>query len=419
MFHFPFYIAKRYLISRKKLNAINIISGISIVGVAFGSMAFIIILSVFNGLDGLVKSLFNSFDPDLKITLVEGKTFSPENEAFKSIQTHPKVIGFAQVIEENALFQYGDRQQIGIIKGVSENYPQMSGIDSMLIGGSFTLKHEKENLAVIGQGIAIYLSVGLNFIEPIKVWVPRRLKSVSVLNASDAFNEQMIYPSGIFSIQPEFDSKYIITPIDFARDILEYTTEVSALEIKLSDELNQNEKDDLRTEFQLVVGEKYKVMNRYQQHEFLYKIMKSEKFAIFLILTFILAVASFNMVASITMLLIDKQKDIAVLVSMGAGKATIRNIFFYEGWLITIVGALIGLILGATICYIQQTFGIIQFPVSDSILLNAYPVDMQWTDFVTVFLIVAAIGLVASWFPVIYSLKKNFSSTNNVSVYLN
>jgi len=329
------------------------------------------------------------------------------------------VIGFAQVIEENALFQYGDRQQIGIIKGVSENYPQMSGIDSMLIGGSFTLKHEKENLAVIGQGIAIYLSVGLNFIEPIKVWVPRRLKSVSVLNASDAFNEQMIYPSGIFSIQPEFDSKYIITPIDFARDILEYTTEVSALEIKLSDELNQNEKDDLRTEFQLVVGEKYKVMNRYQQHEFLYKIMKSEKFAIFLILTFILAVASFNMVASITMLLIDKQKDIAVLVSMGAGKATIRNIFFYEGWLITIVGAVIGLILGATICYIQQTFGIIQFPVSDSILLNAYPVDMQWTDFVTVFLIVAAIGLVASWFPVIYSLKKNFSSTNNVSVYLN
>jgi len=398
----PFYIAKRYLFAKKSHNAINFISAISVCGVSVGTTALVVILSVFNGFDSLIKSLFNSFDPDLKITLTEGKTFSIENIAFEKIKNHEGVLYLSEVIEENALLRYGENEHIATIKGVSDEFIKMSGIDSMIVNGDFILKHNNNNFAVIGQGVAIYLSVGLNFSTPIKIYVPKRTKNVS-FNPETAFNKKNIFPSGIFAIEQNFDSKYVIIPIEFARKLLDYTTEVSALELKINPEFDQKE---VKKEIQNILGSEYVVKNRYEQNELFYKIMKSEKWAIFFILTFILIVASFNIIGSLTMLIIEKKEDIFTLQSLGANFKLIRNIFLYEGWMISIIGALAGLFLGTIICKIQLEYELIKLRGSGSFIIDAYPVDMHFTDLVSVFLTVLFIGFLAAWYPARYISKK-------------
>ncbi len=399
---FPFFVARRYLFAKKSQNTINLISTISVVGVAVGTMALIVVLSVFNGFDSLVHSLFNSFNPDLKITIREGKRFSAELPSIEELHKMKGILYLSEIVEENALLKYGSKQYIATVKGVSDDFLKMSGIDSMIIDGDFILKQGKNEYAVVGQGIAIKLSIGLNFINPIIVYVPKRTGTVS-MSPEKAFNRKYIFPSGIFAIQQDFDSKYIIVPIDFARDLLDYSYEVNALELKLDPEYDPVE---IQQDVKNIMGQDFNVKNRYEQEELLYKIMKTEKWAIFFILTFILIVASFNVIGSLTMLIIEKKKDISTLISMGTDLKRIRRIFLYEGWLISALGAILGLIIGIFICWLQQTYGIIKLQGSGSFVIDAYPVQIVAFDFFLIFVTVLGIGYFAAWYPVRYITRK-------------
>ncbi len=400
--NFPFFIAKRYLLAKKSQNTINLISAISVFGVAVGTIALIVVLSVFNGFDALVHSLFNSFNPDLKITIQEGKKFSSELSSVQKLKKLPGVLYFTEVVEENALLKYGKKQYIATIKGVSKDFVKMSGIDTMIIDGKFTLRQGKNEYAIVGQGIASKLSIGLNFVNPIIVYVPKRTGKVS-LNPEKAFNRRYIFPSGVFAIQQDFDTKYIIVPIDFARKLLDYTTEVSSLELKIDPAYDV---DDIQKQVKNIMGEDFEVKNRFEQEELLYKIMKTEKWAIFFILTFILIVASFNVIGSLTMLIIEKKKDISILRSMGTEMQQIRKIFLYEGWLISLTGAIAGLILGVFIIWLQQKFGFIKLQGSGSFVIDTYPVKIVRFDFLLVLSTVIGIGYIAACYPVRYITRK-------------
>jgi len=397
-----FYIAKRYLFAKKSRNAINIISGISVVGVAVGTMALIIILSVFNGFDDLIKSLYSSFDPDIKITPSIGKTFIPSGSEFETLRSHPGVLVLSEVLEENALLRYGDRQYIATVKGVDDNFINVTGVDTMIVDGSYKLTNGGEISAVVGQGIAYYLGIGLNFLNPVNIYVIRRSARVS-MNPEQAIRRKFIFPSGIFSIEQEHNSKYILVPIVFARDLLEFEEEVSSLELKLNPEFDPEQVlSDLRS----ILGDEYVVKDRNEQNELFYRIMKSEKWAIVFILTFILIVASFNIIGSLTMLILDKKEDIRTLRNLGASQKLMKRIFLMEGWLISILGALIGLIIGSLIAFLQAEFGFVKLHGSGSFIIDAYPVVFIAGDILKVFLIVLVIGFLAALIPTRYISSK-------------
>jgi lipoprotein-releasing system permease protein len=405
----PLYIAKRYLFARKSQNVINIISAISVVGVATGTMALIVILSVFNGFDSLIKSLFSVFDPDLEISLAEGKTFVPvDDHRFNAVKSHPGVAYYTEVLEENALLMYGERQHIATLKGVGENFEGTSGLERMIVEGSLKLRDEyNNNFAVIGRGLANVLGVGLNFITPLDIYVPRRTASMAAIitNPEQAFNRKMIFPSGVFSVEQELDMSYVVIPVEFARELLEYRDEVTSIELGLNENFRENQ---VKEELQQLLGDEFVVKDRYQQHEWLYKVMASEKWAIYLILSFILLVASFNIIGSITMLIMEKKKDMAVLKSMGAGVNLIRKIFLFEGWMISFGGAVAGLIIGLLICLAQMEFGIIKLYGDGSFIIDAYPVELQLSDFFHVLAIVLLIGFFAALVPVNYITRRIF-----------
>jgi len=401
----PFFIARRYLFSKKSHNIINIISGISVVGVTVGTMALVIVLSVFNGFESLIVSLFNSFNPALSISVKEGKTFHFDEFPADSIKNIPGVFVMTRVIEENALLKYRNKQYIATIKGVSPEFEVMSGLDTMLIDGTFQLKSENQSHIILGAGVAYYLHASIaDPLNPVTVFVPRREGNIGT-SMEKAFNSRNIFPSAIFSIQQDFDIKYAVVPIDFARELLEYDDEVTAVELGLSAGADQNK---IQREIKRILGEKYDIKNRFEQQVLLYKIMKSEKWAIFFILTFILIIATFNVIGSLTMLILEKKKDIAILHSMGASKQLIKRIFLFEGIMISIGGALTGLILGGIISWLQQQFGFISLGSgTGTFVIDAYPVQIKLTDFIMVFVTVVSIGLIAAWYPVNQLSKKH------------
>lgn len=394
----PLYIAKRYLISKKSHNIINIISAISVAGVGVGTMALIVILSVFNGFEDLVKSLYNSFDPDIKITIKEGKAFDPEFIPYDKIMSIPGVISFTEVVEENVLLKHKAEQAIVSLKGVSNEFLIQNPLDSMLFDGDLLFHAGGVDYAVMGYLVAYNLGIKLyDPNNPIVAYVPKRTKS-TLISLEGSFNSGVLAASAVFAVQQEIDSKYVIVPIDFTRRLLEYQQgEVTSIELRL----HQN--SDFRAiqdQVSTIAGEMFDVKNRFQQQALLYKIMKSEKWAIFFILTFILIIAAFNVIGSISMLILDKRKDIAILSSMGASKKLIKRIFLTEGMFVSLFGAIAGLLVGAMLCFAQMQFGLIRLGDADSFIVPYYPVKMQLFDFIAVFITVLIIGFFSAWYPV-------------------
>ena len=370
-------------------------------------MALIVVLSVFNGFEQLVVSLFNSFNPDMQITIREGKGFPATDIPQDLLREIPGVLYLTEVLEENALMKYKDKQAIVTLKGVGADYQRMKGVDTMMAEGRFLLESGEHDFTVLGYGVAYYLNANLgDYLNPITVFVPTRTGNIG--GALDqAFSQEIIFPTGFFSIQQEFDIKYALMPIRFVRKLLDYNNEITSIEIKLADGTDQRK---IQQQIEAAVGEKFTVKNRFQQQELLYNIMKSEKYAIFLILTFILLLATFNVVGSLSMLILDKKKDIAVLQSMGATMKLIKRIFMTEGMLISITGALSGMILGGVVCWIQQTYGLIRMGGPNStFVVDSYPVQMQPLDFLLVLITVMLIGYLAAWYPVHNIRKLNTS----------
>jgi lipoprotein-releasing system permease protein len=392
-----FYIARRYLLGKKSQNAINIISAISVVGVTVGTMALVIVLSVFNGFDSVVKSLFSTFDPDLKISAVEGKTFIPDPANLELIRSLEGVEAVSEVLEENVLLEYDDKQHIATIMGVDDSFIDVTGLDSMIYEGSMTLKENNRNFAVVGQGVAYSLGIGLHFINPMFVYSIDRKSKFNMAQPEESIRRDFIFPSGIFAIEQDFDSKYVIVPIEFTRKLLSYDEEVTFLEVKLDPGAGE---EALQEQIISILGEGYHVKNRQQQNELFYRVMKSEKWAIFLILTFILIIASFNIIGSLSMLIIDKKQDIIKLRNLGARNRLIERVFLVEGWLISVTGSILGIALGTGISWIQQRFGLIKLQGSGSFVIDAYPVKIEVPDIMLIWLTVLLIGWIAARYPV-------------------
>ena len=351
----------------------------------------------------MVSAIFNTFDPDIKITASEGKTFIPDTTRLKLLAKVDGLSCYTLTIEENALLKYGSRQYIATIKGIDENYARVSNIDSSMWEGEFTLKSDKGRpYAIPGAGVAQYLGIRVNFITPLEIIFPRKTGSTTNFNAENSLNHKFIFPSGIFEVEKEYDSKYVYIPIDFARELTEIDKAVTTIEIKFKAHANPV---SVQKKITKIFGKGFTVQNRYEQQAIFYKVMKSERLAIFFILTLILIIASFNIIGSLTMLIIEKERDIEILKSLGADNNLIRKIFIFEGWLISIIGAISGIILGFVVCWLQQTYGFVKLN-SQSLIMDSYPVVLKLKDFIIVPATVLLIGYWAAWYPVRFLTKK-------------
>ncbi len=386
-----FYIAKRYLFSKKSLNAINFISGISVLGVFVGSAALVIILSVFNGFENVVLSMYNTFTPEIRIEPSSGKAFDPGSALFTALRNDKRIENYTEVLQEKALLRYKGGQYIGMVKGVSNDFLKRQRLDSTLVEGSFTLHKNGVDYAVAGSLVQGYLNLNLkDDFTDLEIYSPRKGAGNSI-NPADEFVVKTIHPSGVFQIQQQFDESLIV-PLHFARQLLEEEKKVSFIEIYLKDD---SQIDRFQDEISQKLGKQFIVKNRVQQNALLYKILNSEKWAIFVILTFVLIIAVFNLVGSLTMLVMDKKKDIAILSSIGAGRGLIRKIFFLEGMIITVAGCIAGMFTGLIFCLVQQHFGLIKMAEAN-LITESYPVGINPLDFVLVFFTVTGISLITS-----------------------
>lgn len=394
------FIARRYLFSRKKTHAINIISGISMLGVLVGSAALLVILSAFNGLEKVILSLYNNFTPEIRIEPAKGKTFNPSAPYFKIIRQDASLFSYTEVLQEKALIRYGDRQFIGTVKGVSADFLKNQQLDSTIQNGSFTLNIHGQPCAVIGATVQNSLSVNIHDpLSILQVYSPRR-NVVNSINPADEFIVQSIFPAGVFSVQQDFDD-LVITPISFTRQLLNEPENVSAIELNYKRRTRTLTK---QKEIAKHLGSNFMVKNRYQQNTELYKTLNYERWFTFMILTFVLVIAIFNIIGSLTMLVLDKRKDIAILTSLGAGKQLIQGIFFFEGMMISIVGCIVGMLLGLIFCILQQQFGLVKMG-AELMVIDAYPIALKASDFVLVFLTVTVIAVIASGISARLSVK--------------
>lgn len=392
------YIAKRYLFSRKKQNAINIISGISMVGVAIGTTALIVILSVFNGIDLLLQQNTDNLTPDLVISPVKGKFIPVDSLYYEGIDRIKGIAYYDPVVEEKALLKYGDHLKPVTIKGIDQAYEKHADFRGNMVQGDFRLKSGDSFLGVVGYGIARELGMGLKFLTPLKFYYPNKNSS----SMQSALNTEFLFPSGFFSSQQDIDSRMILTDIDFARQLFGIGEQVSKIEVKLKPEADLEE---VKENLQLLVGGKLKVEDKYEINRSFYAMMKSEKLAVFLVLLFILLIASFNIVGSISMLILDKKEDLGVFKALGMNRKKIISVFKTEGLLITVSGAFIGLGIGVTVCYLQEKFGFIKLG-DGSYIIEAYPVKLIWGDILLIMGTVLLIGYLASYFPVKYLVNK-------------
>lgn len=403
----PFYIARRYLFSKKKHNAINIISGISVCGVALATLALVCTLSVFNGFQDMVAGFFTAFDPELKITIREGKVFEPQGAAFQEVRSLPEIGVWTETLEENAMVQYKDRQAMAIIKGVEDNFEELTSIDSLLYGaGEFILHDSIVDYGVLGVELISELGTGLQFVDPLQVYAPKRNVRVNMANPSASFNRDYLFSPGVVFVvnQQKYDARYILTSLSFARNLFNYDTEVSAVELKLKSGADVTA---VQRKIARILGDEFVVLDRYEQQADVFRIMEIEKFISYLFLTFILAIACFNVIGSLSMLILDKREDVETLRNLGADDRLIARIFLFEGRLISLFGALSGIVLGLLLCYIQQRFGIISLGGGNgSFIVDAYPVSVHVTDVVLIFITVITVGFLSVWYPVHYLTRR-------------
>ncbi|RAJ75581.1 lipoprotein-releasing system permease protein [Chitinophaga dinghuensis] len=389
--------ASRYFRAKKSTNAINIIAWVSVGAIAVGAGALIVILSVFNGFEDLVKSLYSSFYPSVKVAPVSGKIIRLDSVQLSRIATLPGVADYSAVIEEKAVMRYGDEPTIAVLKGVDGHYTRVADLRGKIVRGKFDTGDAEEGYgAIFGLELEGALGVDVEHgLSPVTVYLPRR-SATSFTVPEDALNSGIIYPKGTFAIQQEFNSKYVLTNIAFLRKLLELgPDEMSALEISAKPGTND---DQLRNQLQQLLGPGYKVQTRFEQNQSLYAIMQTEKWAVYVLLSFILVIAAFNMIGSLYMLVIEKQKDITILKAMGARQSLIMRIFLAEGLIIAGIGALLGLGLGTAFCLMQQHWGLIRLE-GTSFLVDTYPVSIHLMDYVLVMVTIVVIGVLASWYP--------------------
>ena len=369
------------------------------------TLALVCALSVYNGFNDLVSSLFGHFDAELKITPVKGKVFDPETEAMRAVEALPMVACYSEVLQDNVLVRYHDRQGVAVLKGVDASYEQLTQIDSILIDGSFKLADEVVNYANLGIGLAYALGINAGFVTPMEIYAPKRAERVNMANPASSFQLEYAYIGSVFRTDQQlYDDSYLIVPLALARSLFDYEHEVSAIELKLHD---SKQVAQAKQEISRLLGEEFKVQDRFEQQEDSFRMMQIEKWMTFLILTFILAIALFNVVGSLSMLMIEKQADVATLRNLGADNRLIRSIFLLEGWMISAFGAGIGIVIGVTLCLLQQTFGFISLgDAAGAFVIDAYPVRIAVGDIVTILCTVLLIGFLAAWYPVRYLAKR-------------
>ena len=398
-----YFIAKRYFFRKSQNNFVHFISLVSFFGVMVGSAALILVLSVFNGFEDLVLNMYNSFDPHIKIQTTQGKVFE-RDPIEKKLSIYDQIEENIFVLEEKVLLNYNDKEFIAIAKGVSDNYEKAIHFESLIVEGRGLSSSDMDNVAVMGSGIAYYLSMGLGSVfENIQLYIPKR-EEKTLLNIQKAFEQHNVVPVGIFNIQNEIDSEYFITPLSFLQKISNRENRISSVEIKLKD---PKEMYDLQQLLKNSLGNNYLIQNRFEQQQFLYKILNSEKLAVFIIFLFIILIATFNIIGSLTMLILDKRKDIFTLKSLGLNKIQIQKIFFKKNMFTILFGVLIGLLMGLSIAFVQQNFGLISLG-DGNFVVDSFPVSIRFSDVILVFSTVFIIGVFSSWIPAKILTKKLF-----------
>ncbi len=405
--NFPFYIARRYLFSPKKHNAINVISAVSVCGVALATMALVCTLSVFNGFQEMIAGFFTSFDPELKIVVREGKVFDPNESRIQQVHNLKEIAVWTATLEDNAMVQYKDRQAMAVIKGVDDSFEKLTSIDSLLYGtGKFVLKDSIVDYGFMGVELVSQLGTGIQFIDPLLVYAPKRNVRVNIANPSTSFNQEFLYsPGAVFIVkQQKYDSRYILTSLSFARRLFNYDTEVSAIELKLK---KTADIAAVQKKISRILGDRFVVQNRYEQQADVFRIMEIEKLISYLFLTFILAIACFNVIGSLSMLILDKREDVDTLRNLGADDRLIGRVFLFEGRLISVAGAILGIALGLLLCFLQQYYGIISLGGGNGdFVVNAYPVSVHITDILLIFVTVLIVGFLSVWYPVRYFTRR-------------
>ena len=402
------YIAKRYIFAKKSHNAINVISGVSVCGVALATLALICTLSVFNGFQDLVATLFTAFDPQLKIVANTGKVFDAQDPRIQAIRQMPEVAVFSESLEDNAMVQYKGRQVMVTLKGIQDNFNELTAIDSILFGrGDMVLADEVVDYVIPGAELVSVLGTGVRFVDPLEVYAPKRGAKINVANPTTSFESGLLYSSGlVFAVnQQKYDASYMLVSLEFARELFQYDTEVSSIELKLKDEADT---DQVKRTLQQQLGEGFQVLDRYEQQSDTFRIMEVEKLISYIFLTFILLIACFNVIGSLSMLIIDKRADVVTLRNLGADNQLISRIFLFEGCLISLFGALIGIVLGLTLCLVQQEFGLIGLGGTGegSFIIDAYPVSVHLQDVILVFITVWVVGFLSVCYPVRYLSRR-------------
>ena len=398
----PLYIAIKYFFSKKKIGYVHLLSIITQVGIAIGTAALVLVLSVFNGFENLVLDMYNVFDPHIKITSAEGKNFQ-NKKIIDLLLLEEEINVFSSVLEEKVLVEYNKKQYLATIKGVDTNYNKLTNFDSVLVNGDYIDNFQKTNVAVVGRGVAYYLSMNIgSFFENMTIYLPNR-NSKNMLKIENAFVSSSISPVGIFGVQQEIDSKYIITPISFVQNLIQKQQYVSAIEINLKEKSKMLDFQKMLSE---ELGEKYLIKNQYQQQDFLFKILNTERLVVLLILIFIMIISAFNIISSLAVLIIDKKNDIDQLNNLGLDKQSIRKVFTYKSMLGVLSGSFFGLLFGFSLAYLQQEFGFVKMG-EGSFVIDAYPVKILLKDLIFIQIIVLLIGFVASLLTSRLMLKVN------------